>query len=212
MKIKYEVISLLASSTLNFLGWSYNFEKHNYKPEKCPAIFAIWHGLQYSLGGIPDRKNLHILISKSKDGEVIAYTVEKMGFSTVRGSAGRGGVKATLEIIKTIENDGNIAYTVDGPKGPGFKVKKGLIKIAQMSKRPIIPVSADAKFKLIAPSWDKYQLPLPWAKTPLVFGDPIYVPEDASDEVVEEYRLKVEKELFKLREKATNLCYTVPQK
>ena len=205
MKIKYEVLSLIASSGLNFLGWSYKFQKHNYKPETCPAIFAIWHGLQYSLGGIPDRKNLYILISKSRDGEIIACTVEKMGFSTIRGSISRGGVKATLKIIKTMENGGNIAYTVDGPKGPGFKVKKGLIRIAQMTKRPIIPVSVDAKFKLTASSWDEYQLPAPWAKVPLVFGEPIYVPEEASDEIIEEYRLKVENELFKLREEAQSL-------
>lgn len=204
MKVKYEVISAFAAAGLNFLDWASKFERYNYKPEETPAIYAIWHGLQYCLGGIPNRKNVHILISLSKDGEIIAYTVKKIGFSTVRGSMGRGGMKATREIIRILEEGGNLAYTVDGPKGPGHKVKKGVVRIAQMSGRPIIPVNSDSTYRYIFKSWDKYQVPLPGSKMPLVFGDPIYVPEDLSEDDVEEYRLRVENELFRLREEASH--------
>ncbi len=202
MKIKYEIISTLAAAGLNFLDLANKFERYNYKPESEPAIYAIWHGLQYCLGGLPNRKNVHILISLSKDGEFIAYTVKKIGFSTVRGSMGRGGMKATREIIRILEDGKNIAYTVDGPKGPGHKVKKGVIRIARMSGRPIIPLNSDSTFRYVFPSWDKYQIPLPGSKMPLVFGEPIYVPEDISEEEIEQYRLKVENELFKLRQEA----------
>ncbi len=202
MKVKYEVISAFAAMGLNFLDLTGRFEKYNYKPEVTPAIYAIWHGLQYCLGGIPDRKNLHILISQSRDGEIIAYTVRKIGFSTVRGSMGRGGMRATREIIHILEEGGNIAYTVDGPKGPRHKVKEGLIKIARMSGKPIIPLSSDSTFRYIFSTWDKYHVPLPGSKMPLVFGDPVYVPEDVSEEEVEQYKLRIENELLRLKEEA----------
>ena len=204
MKIKYEVISTFAAAGLNFLDWASRFEKYNYKPEEAPAIYAIWHGLQYCLGGIPDRKNVHILISQSKDGEIIAYTVKKIGFSTVRGSMGRGGAKATREILNILEEGKNIAYTVDGPRGPGHKVKIGALRIAQMSGRPVIPVSSDSTYRKVLSTWDEYQIPLPCSKMPLVFGDPIYVPEGISEADLEEYRLRVENELFRLREDANS--------
>jgi len=202
MKLKYEVISTLAGAGLDFLDRINRFEKYNYKPEANPAIYAIWHGLQYCLGGIPNRKDLHILISRSRDGEIIAYTVKKIGFSVVRGSMGRGGMQATREIIRILEEGKNVAYTVDGPKGPGHKAKKGAIRIAQMSGRPIVPVSSDSTYRYVFSSWDKYQIPLPVSKMPLVFGDPIYVPQDLPEEGIEEYRLILENELFRLRKEA----------
>ena len=202
VKIKNELIYSCAGYGLKFLEKTCRFERYNYNPEATPAIYAIWHGLQYCLGGIPERKKLHILISHSRDGEIIARAVKILGFSTIRGSMGRGGMKATLEIIRALEENKNIAYTVDGPKGPGFKVKKGIIKIAQMAQKPIIPVSSDAWPKQVFSSWDKYQIPVPGAKMPLVFGDPVYIPSDLSDEDIEEYRLKLENELFRLRDEA----------
>jgi len=171
----------------------------NHKPESGPAIYAIYHGWQYILGGMPDRKKLHILISHSNDGEIIARIVHFLGFSTIRGSMGRGGRKATIEILKALEDGKNIAYTVDGPRGPGFKVKEGIIRIAQMSGKPIIPYYGDTLLKVEIPSWDKYQIPIPFSPFETELGEPIYVPK--GDEYVEEYRMKLENALSDLQKK-----------
>ncbi|HSA06426.1 MAG TPA: lysophospholipid acyltransferase family protein [Candidatus Gastranaerophilales bacterium] len=202
MKAKYEILSSIIGSVFYVLDKSCRWKKYNYNPENTPAVYAIWHGLQYCLGGIQQRKNLNILISHSNDGEIIAQTVKKIGFSTIRGSMKRGGMKATREIIRALEEGKNIAYTVDGPKGPGFKVKNGVIKIAQLAQKPIIPVSSAAYPEIEAPSWDKYQLPFFFSKIVMTFGDPIEVPSDISEEQAEEYRLKLENELFRLRQEA----------
>ncbi len=169
----------------------------NHKPESEPAIYAIYHGWQYILGGMPDRKKLHILISQSNDGEIITRVVHFLGFSTIRGSMGRGGSKATREILKALNEGKNIAYTVDGPRGPGFKVKEGIIRIAQMSGRPIIPYYGDAFLRLEINSWDKYQIPIPFSPIGIELGEPMYVPQ--GDEYVEEYRLKLENALLDLQ-------------
>ncbi|MFA6990101.1 MAG: lysophospholipid acyltransferase family protein [Candidatus Gastranaerophilaceae bacterium] len=178
----------------------------NYKPEIKPAIYALWHGWQYGLLAMKgkDRKNtLNILISQSNDGETIAKTVKWLGFSTIRGSHNRGGTKALREIIKALKNGQTLAYTVDGPKGPIYQVKPGIIKIAQMSQVPIIPFVPYSKPFFEAKSWDKYQIPFfVFSKVTYAFGDPIYIPKDIDDEQLETYRLQLENELHLLDKKA----------
>ncbi len=200
-KIKYEVITTFTSAAMNLVCFTNKGELYNYKKETKPCIYAAWHGLMYAFGWIPERKNIYILISVSKDGEIIAYSSKKVGFKVIRGSLRRRGMQATREIIRVLDAGNNIAYAVDGPKGPNYEVKPGLIKIAQLSQKPIIPLSADVTYKKKFKSWDYFELPLPvpFTKVSLVFGDPIYVLEDSTDEQLEEYRLKVEKELFRLR-------------
>ena len=114
----------------------------NYKPETSPAIYALWHGYQWGLGLFPqeDREKLHILISHSIDGEMIARVCHLMGFSLIRGSHKRGGEQAIRDILSETKTSKNIAFMVDGPKGPKQKVKKGIIKIAKMAQVPIIPI------------------------------------------------------------------------
>lgn len=187
-------IGIAISKTLDF---TCRARLYNFKPGANPSIYAIFHGWQYILGGIPDRKDINILISHSNDGEIITRIVHSLGFSTIRGSMGRGGMKATREILKILEKGKNVAYTVDGPRGPGFKAKEGIVKIAQMAKKPIIPVYGDVKFRIEINSWDKYQIPLPFNILPITFGEPIHVPE--GDENLEEYRLRLENALLGLQ-------------
>lgn len=192
----------LAYGGIKLLDVSCKFKNPNYNPQTKSAIFALWHGWQYGLLGVPSRKDLHLLISPSLDGEIIARVTEKLGFSTVRGSMKRDGSKALRELLKVLKADKAIAYTVDGPKGPICKVKEGVIKIAQMSQKPIIPLVSTVNWKIEINSWDKYKIPLPFATVKNLYGEPIYVPKKLSDDEVEEYRLNLENELFRLQKEA----------
>jgi len=176
-------------------------KKHlvNYKKPEQPAIYALWHGYQWTLGMFPqeDRLPIHILISLSNDGEMISRVCHLMGFSLVRGSQGRNGDRATRDILTEINNGNSIAFMVDGPLGPKQKVKKGIIKLAKMAKVPIIPVGSYTKDKFCINSWDNYQIPYNlWAKATMVFGNSIYVPEDINEETEKELRLKLENAMF----------------
>lgn len=192
----------LAYGGIKLLDVSCKFKNPNYNPQTKSAIFALWHGWQYGLLGVPSRKDLHLLISPSLDGEIIARVTEKLGFSTVRGSMKRDGSKALRELLKVLKADKAIAYTVDGPKGPICKVKEGVIKIAQMSQKPIIPLVSTVNWKIEINSWDKYKIPLPFATVKNLYGEPIYVPKKLSDDEVKEYRLNLENELFRLQKEA----------
>jgi len=192
----------LAYPGIKLLDNSCKFANENYKEDYKSAIFALWHGWQYGLLGVPHRKDLHLLISPSLDGEVIARVTEKLGFSTVRGSMKRDGSKALRELLKVLKAEKAIAYTVDGPKGPICKVKEGVIKIAQMSQKPIIPLVPSVNFKVQINSWDKYKVPLPFASVKNFYGDPIFVPKKLNDEETENYRQQLEDALFSLKQQA----------
>lgn len=207
-KIKISGLSTIAFSGLWALDKSYRVEKVNYKPELSPVIYAIWHGWQYGLLGIPDRKNLSLLVSKSIDGEIISRISKNLGFSLIRGSQGRGGTEALIRIIRTLRGGGNIAYTVDGPRGPIHEVKGGIIKISQMAKVPIVPLAPAVNWKITAKSWDQYKVPLLFAKIVNVFGDPIYIPKDITESEEEHFRSYLESKLFELRDQAEDILST----
>ena len=141
------------------------------------------------------------MVSNSKDGEIISRAANAMGVETVRGSHQRGGAKATYELIKRIkEEDINGAITIDGPKGPKRIVKKGIIEIAKLANVPIVPAvwwSKDITF-LKFKSWDEFRFPLIGTRLVMLFGDPIYLPENPTDEDIENVRQEIENSLNEL--------------
>lgn len=170
-----------------------------------PCIYAMWHAHQCCIHGIKDKENLSVLISRSIDGEIIARTVQKWGFKVVRGSKGKkGAIEATMQLIDRLKNNGCVAMMVDGPSGPAFNVKDGVIKIAKMSGAPIVPTywySEDPSF-LKLPSWDSFRYPLFYTRLLNLYGEPIYVNPDNTDEQDEEARLQLQKALEDLAIKA----------
>jgi len=118
------------------------FKKY-YKKQK--AIYAFWHGNIMLILSEHCNSNVKVLISEHADGEIIARTVSGLGYGLVRGSSTRGGSKAVKGIIKILKNNGEVAITPDGPKGPYRVLKKGLITLAQLSGAPIITFSSYSK-------------------------------------------------------------------
>lgn len=170
--------------------------------ELKPCIYAMWHSDQFCVYGVEDKGHLSILISKSADGEIVSYATESLGFKTVRGSSNKkGAIESTMHMIDLLKKGETVAITVDGPSGPLHKVKNGVIKIAQMSGAPIVPVcwySADRTF-LTLPSWDKMTTPLGDCQILNLYGEPIYVPAELTSEQFEEYREKVRTSLLDLQ-------------
>jgi len=198
------IIKLLSNIAFSYLHQlDIHAKKHliNYDPNKSPAIYALWHGYQWMLGMFPqeDREKLHILISKSNDGEMIARVCHLMGFSLIRGSHKRDGDKALRDILTETKAGNNIVFMVDGPKGPKQKVKKGIIRIAKMAQVPIIPICAYTPNKFCAKSWDNYQIPNNlWTKASMICGEPINVPQDIDANQEKKLIEKLENSLFDL--------------
>lgn len=138
---------------------------------KSNLIYACFH--QDDLSCLPyfSGRNICILISQSKDGQILASAVEYMGYQTVRGSSHRGGVAGLLAAMRKVMEGHKLTIAVDGPKGPIYKVKEGITAVSDKSRRPIVPVRGlPARKKVFEKSWNKATLPMPFTKIKLQIG------------------------------------------
>ena len=174
-------------------------ENHNY-------VFAVLHSQQCGLYSILNRENMFSMISRSTDGDLVALSGGRVGINSVRGSSKRGGATAALELIDKVKNGYSAALAIDGPRGPVGVVKPGVVQIAKNGGAPIIPMAWQTKSKYILklPTWDKLLIPLLFVKAVALYGEPIDVPSDATEEQMEEIRLKVENEIKRLNEELAN--------
>lgn len=182
---------------------------HEYNnPNLKPCIYAMWHANQFLVHGLEDKANTSILVSNSIDGEVIARAVEKWGFKVVRGSAGKkGAVESTMQMLTRLKNGECVGIMVDGPHGPLHKVKNGAVKLAQMSGAPIVPAHwySPQKTFINLPSWDKMKTPLGDCKILNLYGEPIYVNENATDEELSAAKENIKTQLLNLEAKAPEI-------
>ena len=162
-------------------------------------IIAFWHECVLMSLHSRWRRPTTAMISRSKDGEIVAGVLEHYGATTARGSSTRGGDVALREVLRDVRDGRNIAFTPDGPKGPPRIVKEGIVYVAKITGLPIVPFHYAAKSKKRLRSWDRMILPRPFTKVVFVYGDPITVPRDGD---VEEWRLEIEKQMNELADEA----------
>lgn len=196
----FEAISAVVCALFKLEKIFYSCKCINYPKEQC--IFALWHAHQCSVFSCNMYKPTVIMVSNSQDGELISRAANGVGVPTVRGSQNKGGAKASLELIKKMKEEGyNGALTIDGPRGPNRVVKKGIIEIAKMAGVPIVPAVYWSPSKLhlqFNKSWDKFRFPLIGTKLVMLYGEPIQVPENPTDEEVETIRKQIEDKMHEL--------------
>jgi len=158
------------------------------------AVYAIWHNRLFLLAGVFAGREICAIVSKSKDGELIAKALDVLGYNLARGSSSRGGAQALLQMLKNKDYNKGFVVTVDGPRGPCYKVKDGVVFLALKSGLPIIPVSYKISKSFTINSWDKFIIPFPFSSAQIIFGEPFFVKEDmdllASKEIIEK-KLKI---------------------
>ena len=141
-------------------------------------LFCFWHsrllGLFYTHRGMGNGA----MVSKSFDGEWIARIGTKLGYHIFRGSANRGGAAALVTMLRD-QHSGDLALTVDGPRGPAKKVKPGAIMLAAHTGLPIVPISYMPSRAWRLKSWDRLILPKPFSTITVRYGAPISIPSDA---------------------------------
>ncbi len=169
------------------------------------VIYAFWHGRMLALCFSHRRRQVHIMVSEHRDGEMIARTVERLGFVPVRGSTTRGGLRALFQMADRAVSGYDVAITPDGPKGPRFQVQQGVITLAQRTGMPIVPVADSASFRKTLSSWDRYIIPLPLSRVVIMHGEPIFVPRQLSAEQMDEKRTQLEGALQALTRQAEEL-------
>lgn len=169
---------------------------------KRPAIYAVFHGRMVGLLGLNPRKKLTILISDSRDGEIITRACLAIGFSVVRGSIKRKAVQGAKALVDAAKAGQSIAFMVDGPRGPIYEIKPGIIRLAELTQLPIIPFVCRSRSQWWFPSWDKFMGPLWGTAMVYVFGDPIFVPPGQTEAERTELHSQLQAKMNGLREHA----------
>tara|TARA_A100001037_G_scaffold299734_1_gene325978 strand:- start:1684 stop:2370 length:687 start_codon:yes stop_codon:yes gene_type:complete len=156
-----------------------------------PFIIVIWHNrlaLSLTLYQRMVSKQLHghrmaALVSASQDGATLAEILRNFQVRPIRGSSSRRGAQALKELIQSAEEGFDLAITPDGPRGPRYALKDGILSIAQLTGLPILPVSYHLSQKWTLNSWDRFQIPFPLSKCTVVAAPPLQVPRrlDAHD-------------------------------
>lgn len=137
------------------------------------ALFALWHGRQLPLVHTHREEGVAVLVSRSIDGQYAANVLHSMGFTTVRGSSSGGGREAVQEMATLLRRGTDCAITPDGPRGPACRARGGSGVISRLGGRPVIPVGASAWPALRFRSWDRFLVPLPFARICVVEGRPL---------------------------------------
>jgi lysophospholipid acyltransferase (LPLAT)-like uncharacterized protein len=201
------VVVRVISATYTIKMIDPEIERNVFKRGQIP-IYASWH--QRFFPGIAlfaRRKPISIMISQSRDGELISRIAHVLGWYPVRGSSSKGGRQALRKLKKLIHEGYKVGHIVDGPRGPFGVVKPGLLLIAQNTGMPIIPIIISAEKKWVFNSWDRFIIPKPFSRVIIRFCDEICVPRKLSLSDFEEKRSQIEN-TFKSRYNETDAIWS----
>lgn len=169
-------------------------------PKGEPLLFALCHGSCFPILSYWRDRGMCVVTSRSTDGQTLACMLRGLGFTTVHGSSSRGGTRALIDLTRVVRSGADAAIAVDGPRGPAERVKPGIILLAKLTGRPIIPLASTSKRHYRFQSWDRVRLPFPFTQAVISSGDPIYVPADADHELIEKKRVELEQTLRSLQQ------------
>src|SRR3954452_11763694 len=177
-----------------------------------PVILAMWHGQHFMVPlALRAQDRATSLVSRSSDGELNAIVLRHLGIDAVRGSGARGrnflekgGVVAFEGLLQALAEGKVVGLTADVPKIARV-CGKGVVTLAQLSGRPIVPIAIVTSRRIDFTSWDRASLGLPFGRGAVVLGEPIVVPRHGGDEVVARARRAVEDELDRVHARAYDL-------
>jgi lysophospholipid acyltransferase (LPLAT)-like uncharacterized protein len=185
----------LAASLIRGIHWSLRVDTVGDEPLRAlwanrqPVILAFWHDQLFLMVRGYHGLGAKVLISASTDGEYIARTMAAMGVGAVRGSSTRGGRAAFREMLALAKDPCDLVVTPDGPKGPRHKVKEGVVQLARLTGRPLVPMAFACSRGHRFASWDRFLLPYPFGRGVYAFGEPLYYDQSESPEA---FRLRVQ--------------------
>jgi lysophospholipid acyltransferase (LPLAT)-like uncharacterized protein len=160
-----------------------------------PVLYAFWHHRGMCFAYTHAGSGCRILVSQSRDGDILAGLVGALGFSPVRGSSRRGGSEAMRALLAEAGSGHDLSITPDGPRGPNQVFKVGAIYLASRSGLPIVPTSSSYHRCWRFKSWDRFQFPWPFTWGVVHVGEPVAVPPDLDEDGLETWRLRLEQVL-----------------
>jgi lysophospholipid acyltransferase (LPLAT)-like uncharacterized protein len=161
-------------------------------------IMAFWHNRVFLATYYFRRRGIVVMTSRSFDGEYIARFIQRLGYGAARGSSTRGGVGALVEMVRLMRAGLPAGFTIDGPKGPRYEAKMGAVLLAKKTGHPVLPFTVAAEKFWEAKSWDAFQVPKPFTRARVLIAQPIHVPADADDAMLQAKRDELQQALDEL--------------
>jgi lysophospholipid acyltransferase (LPLAT)-like uncharacterized protein len=170
-------------------------------------IMAFWHGRILPATYYFRNRGIVVLTSSNFDGEWIAGIIERFGFGTSRGSTSRGGARALLQLSRDLSAGRPAGFTVDGPRGPARISQPGAVWLAKASGHPVLPFHLEADRHWTLRSWDRTQIPKPFATVAISVGEPFYVDRDADEAAIEQARQRLDAALVAEEQRALDMLH-----
>jgi len=165
-------------------------------------IMAFWHGRILPATYYFRRRGIVVITSENFDGEWIAGIIERFGYGTARGSTSRGARRALLQLTRDMRDGRSAAFTVDGPRGPARVAQAGAVWLAKATGNPVVPFHIESDRHWTLNSWDRTQIPKPYARVAISIGEPLFVPRHADEAALDASRATLQARLEALEPRA----------
>jgi lysophospholipid acyltransferase (LPLAT)-like uncharacterized protein len=198
----------IAYWTIKVLGWTMKFEEvhpeipRSFWEKGIHGIGVFWHGRLLMMPWIYRGKKLSFLVSPHRDGQIVGRALRRFGFHAILGSTNRKGFSAFKQMLRANREGSDIALVPDGPKGPRYQVQIGVIELAKLTGRPVVPLTFSASRRKTFNTWDQFLLPYPFSRGVFIWGEPVHVDPGGDRAHMEEKRALLEKRLNELTEEA----------
>jgi hypothetical protein len=163
------------------------------------AIFTFWHECIFTATWFWRGRGIVVMSSLSRDAEYTSRFIKRFGYGASRGSSTRGGLRAMVEMAQCLRRGIDVAFTIDGPRGPARVAKPGAVTLARHTGEAILPFHIAARHHIELPSWDRMQIPLPFTQAITLVAEPIYVPREAGQQEIAEKHAQLQSTLEELR-------------
>jgi lysophospholipid acyltransferase (LPLAT)-like uncharacterized protein len=206
--------ALLVKAVLALLGLTLRLPREGWEELReavskgSPVILAVWHQQLFLASwflwrqavqrGLP----LVVLISRSRDGELGTEVGRQLGAAVARGSTSRGGGPALRQLVRVLAGGSSVLLIPDGPRGPARECKAGVVALAELAGAPLLPLGIGVGRAWQLRSWDRMQIPKPFARISVLVGAPRVLPRGVDDTARERERLALAAELDRLAEAA----------
>lgn len=206
-RIQIPILAAFVYTVIRILGPTLRFEvlAHTkieaFRTNKQPCIWAFWHRVIVPIAWYGRNRGIVVMNTTAFDGQWTRKVIERLGFGTAQGSSSRGGLRGLQVMAQRIREGLDCAFTIDGPRGPRYVAKVGPVLLARMTGAPIVlfHIGVD-RGKTFENTWDRFLLPGLFARTVLIGGHPIFVPQDADSDTIKAKHEEMQKELERVRD------------